>query len=261
MSHFLEHMLFKGTKRRSASDVAKEVQSSGGYINAYTSFDRTVYWIDCPSSGFDSCLDVLCDVVTNSQIPTEEFDKEQEVIRREFAMGDDNPGQVVSKMLFHNAYVVHPCRHPVIGHLDLFNQLSRDDLYAYYQKKYSPDNLFIVVAGAVDAERVFDQVSALLGGIERRRNTVSALPEEPLQIGKREEIREFPTDLARSRVSWQIPDQTHPDVPALDLLAAILGSGRSSRLYQSVREEKQLAHSISAYAYNPGLPGHFRVNG
>ncbi|MDF1753533.1 MAG: pitrilysin family protein [Verrucomicrobiales bacterium] len=257
MSHFLEHMLFKGTERRNASDVAKEVQASGGYINAYTSFDRTVYWIDCPSSGFDNCLDVLCDVVGNAQIPKEEFDKEQEVIRREFAMGDDSPGQVVSKMLFHNAYAVHPCRQPVIGHLDLFNQLSRDDLYQYYREKYSPDNMFFVIAGAVDAEDVKSQIEKHLGGMERRRRAVPVLADEPAQLGKREEVREFPTELSRSRISWQIPDQSHPDVSALDLLASILGSGRSSRLYQTVREEKQLAHGVSAYAYTPAFRGIF----
>lgn len=257
MSHFLEHMLFKGTERRSASDVAKEVQASGGYINAYTSFDRTVYWIDCPASGFDSCLDVLCDVVGYAQIPEEEFEKEQEVIRREFAMGDDNPGQVVSKMLFHNAYSLHPCRYPVIGHIDLFNQLTRDDLYQYYKAKYSPDNIFFVIAGDVDAESVRQDIEKHLGGLERKRKAHPVLTAEPPQMGKREEVREFPTELSRSRISWQIPDHTHPDVPALDLLAAVLGSGRSSRLYQSIREDKQLAHGISAYAYTPAFRGIF----
>ncbi len=260
MSHFLEHMLFKGTNRRSASDVAREVQASGGYINAYTSFDRTVYWIDCPSSGFDNCLEILCDVIANAQIPNGEFDKEKEVIRREFAMGDDNPAQVVNKMLFHNAYSVHPCRHPVIGHLDLFNQLSRDDLYQYYWENYSPDNIFFVIAGAVDAEAVYAQIEKLLGVLARRRRNKQVLPDEPIQLGRREEIREFPTELARFRISWQIPDHTHADVPALDLLGAILGSGRSSRLYQAIREEKQLAHSISTSAYTPNFRGLFLLS-
>lgn len=257
MSHFLEHMLFKGTERRSASEVAREVQSCGGYVNAYTSFDRTVYWIDAPSPGFEDCLDVLCDVVGFARIPADEFEKEQEVIRREFAMGDDNPGQVINKRLFHNAYTVHPCRHPVIGHLDLFNQLGRDDLYRYYQEKYSPDNLFLVIVGDVDSARALELVDSHLGGISRRRHAMPNLPEEPAQIGRREDIVEFPTELSRSRISWQIPDETHPDVPALDLLGSILGGGRSSRLYHTVREEKQLAHGVSAYAYTPSCRGMF----
>ena len=260
MSHFLEHMLFKGTERRSANDVAREVQASGGYINAYTSFDRTVYWIDCPASGFENCLDVLCDVVGHATIPEEEFDREQEVIRREFAMGDDNPGQVLNKMLFRNCYAIHPCRHPVIGHIDLFDQLSRDDLYQYYRERYSPDNLFFVVAGDVQSSQVIELIEGSLGSEPRRRSAVPILPEEPNQLGKREEVREFPTELSRSRTAWQIPDQSHPDMPALDLLSGVLGNGRSSRFYQSVREEKQLAHAISAYAYSPVFRGIFVVN-
>ena len=260
MSHFLEHMLFKGTERRSASDVAKEVQANGGYVNAYTSFDRTVYWIDSPSSGFEPCLDILCDVVANSQIPEEEFDQEQEVIRREFAMGDDNPGQVLSKMLFYNAYSAHPARHPIIGHIDIFNSLSRDDLYNYYREKYSPDNLFLVIAGDIDSAAALELVEKHMGSLERRRRAIPSIADEPVQIGKREEVCEFPTELSRSRIAWQIPDQTHPDVPALDLLSSILGGGRSSRLYQSVREEQQLAIAASAYAYTPSYRGIFVLN-
>ena len=130
ISHFLEHMLFKGTERRDANEIAQAVQREGGYINAYTSFDRTVYWIDTPSSGFENCLDVLCDVVGFAALPEDEFDNESDVIRREIAMGEDNPEQVLSKALFRTAYTTHPCRYPVIGFLDLFNQLRRDDLYA-----------------------------------------------------------------------------------------------------------------------------------
>ncbi len=128
MSHFLEHMLFKGTARRNANEIAQTVQAEGGYINAYTSFDRTVYWIDAPSSGSKTCLDVLCDVVGFAELPEDEFESESDVIRREIAMGEDNPEQVLGRLLFRTAYAVHPCRHPVIGYLDLFNELSLDDL-------------------------------------------------------------------------------------------------------------------------------------
>ncbi len=259
MSHFLEHMLFKGTDRREASDIAKSVQALGGYINAYTSFDRTVYWIDAPSSGASGCLDILCDVVGHASIPEEEFEKEREVIRREIAMGEDSPDSVLSKMLFRNLRMKHPCRYPVIGHLDLFNQLSRDDLYDYYRTRYSPENLFLVVVGDIDSDAVYDDVSKHLGELERQPIPSSIFPEEPRQIGIRRDDQVFPTDLYRARFGWQVPDVTHPDVPALDLLASVLGGGRSSRLFQSIREEKQLAHSVSAYAYTPSFDGVFAI--
>ena len=258
LSHFLEHMLFKGTSKRDASEIAQAVQAAGGYVNAYTSFDRTVYWIDTPSSGFETCLEVLCDVVADSQLPEEEFEKEAEVIRREFAMGDDNPDQVLSKLLFRTAFAENPCRHPVIGHLDLFNQLTRDDLATYYHRQYSPDNLFLVIAGDVDAEKVRESIAEHLGHLTRRkRRHHEVIPQEPRQLGCREVRQSFPTELSRAEIAWHIPDVSHPDMPVLDLMASILGGGRSSRLYRRVRSELGLAHGVSAYAYTPAHAGLF----
>ncbi|MCB1087534.1 MAG: insulinase family protein, partial [Verrucomicrobiae bacterium] len=261
LSHFLEHMLFKGTSRRDANEIAQTVQAAGGYVNAYTSFDRTVYWIDTPADGWETCLDVLCDVVSDSQLPEEEFAKEAEVIRREFAMGDDNPDQVLSKLLFRTAFAENLCRHPVIGHLDLFNQLSRDDLAGYYHRQYSPDNLFLVIVGDVDTDRVRDLVGQHLGPMTRRkRRHHEVIPSEPRQLGRREVHQEFPTELSRSEIAWHIPDVSHPDMPVLDLMASIAGGGRSSRLYRGVRERLGLAHSVSAYAYTPAHAGLFIVS-
>lgn len=260
MSHYLEHMLFKGTARRSANEIAQAVQAQGGYINAYTSFDRTVYWIDTPSSGTGACLDVLCDVIGSAAIPEDEFESEGEVIRREIAMGEDNPEQVLSKAFFRTAYAVHPCRYPVIGHLDIFGQLHRDDLYEYYREKYSPDNLFLVVAGDVDTDAIVASITDKLGGMTRCRRSPVVLPEEPMQMGHRREELTFPTDLHRERLAWPLPAGNDPDVPALDLLAAILGDGRSSRFYQSIRESQHLAHSVGAYAYTPSFTGQFMIS-
>ncbi|MCB1232596.1 MAG: insulinase family protein [Verrucomicrobiae bacterium] len=261
LSHFLEHMLFKGTSRRDANEIAKSVQAAGGYVNAYTSFDRTVYWIDTPAEGFETCLDVLCDVVADSQLPEDEFAKEAEVIRREFAMGDDNPDSVLSKLLFRTAFAENPCRHPVIGHLDLFNQLTRDDLAAYYHRQYSPDNLFLVVVGDVEADHVRELIGEHLGGLKRRRRRHhEVIPAEPRQLGRREIHQEFPTEVSRSEMAWHIPDVSHPDMPVLDLLASIAGGGRSSRLYREVREKRSLAHSVSAYSYTPAHAGLFIVS-
>ena len=260
MSHCLEHMLFKGAAGLDAGEIARRVQAQGGYINAYTSFDRTVYWIDAPAAGAAPCLDLLCDVVGSATIPEDEFESECEVIRREIAMGEDNPEQVLGKLFFRTAYAAHPCRHPVIGHLDLFNQLRRDDLHAYYREQYSPDNLFLVVAGDISADEVFVRVEEKLGGLSRRRRGAVVLPVEPPRSGSRHEELAFPTELHRERLAWQLPDGLDPRVPAIDLLAAILGDGRSSRLVQSVREKRHLAHSVGAWAYTPSFTGQFAVH-
>src|SRR4051794_37007690 len=157
LSHMLEHMLLKGTKTRGANAIAQAVQDVGGYINAYTSFDRTVYWIDVPKAGVSAAIDVLSDAMMNSTLPGAEYAKEQEVIRREFAMGFDDPDRMAGQLLFATAYQRHPYRLPVIGLLDVFNQLTQEQVMAYYKSRYVPNNFTFVVVGDVNAEGVHQQ--------------------------------------------------------------------------------------------------------
>ena len=160
LSHILEHMLFKGTKTRGPSAIVQAIQDVGGYINAYTSFDRTVYWIDVPKAGASIAIDLLSDTMMNSTLPLEEYAKEQEVIRREFAMGMDDPDRMAGQLLFATAFQRHPYRLPVIGLLDVFNQLTRDDVLQYYRTRYVPNNLTFIVVGDVSADAVYQQLDA-----------------------------------------------------------------------------------------------------
>lgn len=255
LSHILEHMLFKGTRTRPANAIAQAVQDVGGYINAYTSFDRTVYWIDVPKAGVPAAVDVLADAIMNSTLPAEEYVKEQEVIRREFAMGFDDPDRMAGQLLFATAYQRHPYRLPVIGLLDVFNQLTRDDVMRYYKARYVPNNTTFVVVGDVDGEQVHQQLAAFFKDHPPKSLKPVFIPAEPQQLGPREVHQEFATELTRLSLAWHIPAVTHPDVPALDLLSMILGTGRSSRLYRRVREEAGLAFGISAFSYTPGQCG------
>lgn len=259
LSHILEHMLFKGNETRSTKGFAQAIQDAGGYINAYTSFDRTVYWIDIPSKGVPVALEHLADAVQHSALPLEEYVKEQEVIRREFAMGEDDPDRVASQNLFAAAYREHPYRIPVIGHFDVFNGLTRDDVMAYYQARYVPNNMFFVVAGDVTAEDVRAALERHFEKGLRRALPAVFIPAEPPQLGRRESHVEFVTELTRLHLAWHIPELTHPDVPALDLLAIVLGTGRSSRLYKLLREELALVHSIESWCYASLYPGLFGV--
>ncbi len=260
LSHILEHMLFKGTKSRAASAIAQAIQDAGGYINAYTSFDRTVYWIDVPKAGTDVALDVLADAMMNSTLPPEEYVKEQEVIRREFAMGQDDPDRMIGQLLFATAYQRHPYRLPVIGQIDIFNQLTRDDVMQYYKARYVPNNLTFLVVGDIDAENIYQKLGDIFKDHPAQSLRPVYIPPEPLQLGERVVHQEFSTELTRLAMAWHIPEVTHPDVPALDLLAAILGDGRSSRFYRRVREEAGLAFGIGAYSYTPGDPGLFGID-
>src|SRR5258707_3850540 len=260
LSHILEHMLFKGTKTQSANQIAQSIQDVGGYINAYTSFDRTVFWIDVPKDGVGTALKVLSDAMMNSTLPPEEYKKEQEVIRREFAMGLDDPDRMVSLLLFGTAYQRHPYRLPVIGEIEIYNQLTQEQVMQYYKSRYVPNNLTFIVVGDVDGEKVHEQLADFFKSYPKKSLKPVFVPEEPPQLGRREAHNEFATELTRLSLAWHIPEITHPDVPALDLLSTILGDGRSSRLYRRGRDATRLAFSISAFSYTPGDPGLFGID-
>lgn len=261
LSHVLEHMLFKGTSTRGAGRIDQEVQAAGGYMNAYTSFDRTVYWINAPDTGAKVAIDILCDIFQNATLPADELVKELDVIRREMDMGEDDPGRRSSKGLFSTAYKRSPYRFPVIGIPDIFNRITRDDLVAYYQTKYAPNNCFIVVVGNIKADQVISQITAAYAGSKARSVPSTVIVAEPRQTAPREVMDEAPVELGHFHFGWHIPELGHPDVPVLDVLSTLLGGGRSSRLYQAVREKAGVVHSVSAWIYTPGLSGIFGVSG
>src|SRR5437588_8472 len=152
MSHVLEHMLFKGTTTRPGSRIDQEVQEAGGYMNAYTSFDRTVYHIEVPNTGAQVAIDILCDIMQHATLPADELAKEKDVIVREMDMNVDDPGRRASRRLFETAYIRSPYRFTIIGYPDIFHEVRHTDLLDYYREKYSPNSVFYVVAGDIQDE-------------------------------------------------------------------------------------------------------------
>jgi zinc protease len=260
LSHVLEHMLFKGTTTRPGSRIDQEVQEAGGYMNAYTSFDRTVFHIDVPSSGAVTAIDILCDIMQHATLPADELAKELDVIRREMDMGQDDPGRRSSRRLFESAYTRSPYRYTVIGYPDIFSELKAADIRSYYAEKYAPNNIFYVVVGDVKNAAVVGQISKAYEKSRAKALPPFVLPEEPEQTAAREVVEEGPIELAHFHFSWHIPDLRHPDLPALDVLAVLLGNGRSSRLYQQVREKQGVVHHVDAWTYSPGSAGLFGVS-
>lgn len=260
LSHVLEHMLFKGTARRSGPRLDQEVTEAGGYFNAYTSYDRTVYWINAPQTGATVALDVLADIMQHAALPAEELERELDVIRREMDMGHDDPGLRSSRRLFETAFTHNPCRHPIIGHRRLFDQLRTEDIRAYYRERYAPNNVFFVVVGDIETGRVLDQLGSAYEGTPPLSQPPVYLPPEPRQTAARRVVEEAPIALGHLHTCWHTPDPRHPDAPALDILATLLGSGRSSRLYREVRQKLGVVHSADAWTYSPGLSGIFGVS-
>ncbi|HMD60980.1 MAG TPA: pitrilysin family protein [Opitutaceae bacterium] len=259
LSHFLEHMLFKGTSRRTGREISATVQASGGYINAYTTFDRTVYYIDLPSEHFELAVDVLADAVLHSTLPEAEVVREKDVILREIAMTRDDPDNRLWESLFATAFREHPFRHPVIGHRDVFAATDRSALLSYYRERYVPNNLVVVIAGDVAPAAALAAVERHFGGVPRSRLAPVLVPAEPLQLGPRGVHSFEKVEVTRAVLAWPIPGLTDPSAPALDILALALGGGDSSVLWQEVREKRRLVHTIEASCWNPGSSGLFCI--
>ncbi|GEP43861.1 peptidase M16 [Brevifollis gellanilyticus] len=260
LAHCVEHMLFKGTTRRTAQEISVGIQQLGGYVNAYTTFNRTVYWIDGLAENTEGYLDILADMVRHSRFDAAELAKEQDVIRREMAMGNDEPGSQLQHLVQRTSFRTHPLQHPIIGHRAVFDQVKRDDVFGFVQRHYVPNNCFVVIAGAVDAEATLVAVERVLGDWERKPYEPVIQPQEARQLGQRFAHKDFATELSHVALGWQIPGDGHADKPALDVLAFLLGSGRSSRLNQELREKRGIAHSTWAGAWGSQECGVFNTD-
>jgi len=261
LTHLLEHILFNGTERRSSKQISDEIHGMGGYVNAYTSFDRTVFWVDCPAPAVRQSIDILGDMLFRSLVESEPLEREMDIIRREFDMGLDDPDRVLSYLIFGTAFQVHPCRYPVIGIRGVFDQLAHADVLKYYRRRYLPNNLFLVVVGDVEPDRVRSDAEELLGFAKRGPLEPVILPEEPPQLGRRETSQSFEGELAYFNLGWHVPGVSHDDMAAVDAASVVLGGGASSRLYQQLREKEGLVYGVGAYAYTPSFPGLLTVSG
>ncbi len=260
LSHYLEHMLFKGTERRAGREISATVQAHGGYINAYTTFDRTVYYIDMPAEHAGVAIDLLADAVLHSTLPADEVAKEKDVILREIDMCLDDPDQRLGQALFETAFRAHPYRQPIIGHRDVFAANTRDDLVGYYRERYTPGNLVVVIVGDIDPAATLAEVTKHFGAVPRRRLAPVLVEEEPAPLSRRELHNVEDVQVSRCGLGWHIPGLAHDDAPALDMLAMVLGHGESSLLWQAVREKARLVHTIDAMTWNPGTSGLFFVS-
>lgn len=260
LSHAIEHMIFKGTDTRKPGDITREINNAGGTINAYTSFDRTVFHTDIPSRNWKVGFDVLADALVNPSFPEEEWKKEREVILRELAMGKDDPGRVIGKLLFRTAYTTHPYKYPVIGYEDMFRTITRDDIAGFYDRNYVPDNIIAAIVGDIDAAEITRALKDRFADFKRRTRAPVVLPEEPEQISPRFERKTGAYNISRLEWAYHTVSGNDDDAPALDILAIIFGQGRSSRLNEKIKEELKLAHSIDAWSYTPKEPGIFGIS-
>ena len=256
IAHVLEHMYFKGTPTRGVGEIAKQTKAVGGYLNAATIYDHTSYYTVLPSSGFVHGLDVQADAYARSLIDAEELARELEVIIQEAKRKADNPGAVATETLYEVLHDRHRIRRWRIGREPGLRALTRDALLRFYRNFYHPGNTILAIVGDVDPDQALAEVRRAYGAVPSGEPSRHRGPTEEGVAGFR--YREWTGDIGQSQLAfgWRTPGTTHPDTPALDLVAAVLGTGRASRLYRAVRE-RRLASSVSAYNYTPTEVGVF----
>ncbi|MFH1860827.1 MAG: pitrilysin family protein [bacterium] len=260
ISHLIEHMLFKGTKKRGVGDIGRQVSAAGGEMGGYTSMDRTVYHMVMPKDKAETALDILADAAANAAFDQKEMEKEKDVILREMDMCEDDPDRYLSRKIWQEAFSHHPYKYPVIGYKEIFSKLTKDDLLKYYQRFYVPNNMILSVVGDFNKERMLSDINKYFK--ELKRNSISPvyIPQEPAQIGKRMFEDENDIKGARLEIVFHIPDIRSRDLYPLDVMALILGHGASSRLYQALREREKIVYSINAWSYTPQYPGLFGIS-
>ncbi len=259
LAHFHEHMLFKGTERRGVGEVAGEVEGAGGRINAYTSFDVTVYHATLSSDRLSVGVDVLSDAVQHASFEPAEIDREIEVVLEEIRRAEDSPLSILGNAVFAESYRSHPYRAPILGSADSVSSIDRRRLREFFERWYRPDNMMVVAVGDFERNALLEQVrgafaGATAGGAKRQR------PVEPPQTSLRSVFLARPFERTHLEFSYPTIGLSHGDAPLVDLLAFVLGNGDSSRLVRSVKERRGLAERIDASSYTPLDPGCFSMN-
>ncbi len=263
LSHYLEHVVSGGTTSRHTEDEIKQkIQAMGGATNAYTSYDQTGYYINTTKDHYKDALSLLLETVTDCQFNETEYLREKPVILQEFQLGENDPGRTLWYLFMKTAYRKHPVRIPVIGEKDIFLTMGKEDLIAHYRRWYSPANLVVTVVGNVDREEILSEVLSLAGSLKAGPQPPYFIPDEPGQLsGRNVEKSSSIAKLARVMVGFRTIPLTDPDLYPLDVLAVILGDGRTSELYRVVKDEKQLALSISASSWTPSyVAGQFFIS-
>jgi len=256
ISHVIEHMAFKGTKRRGVGRIAEEVEELGGEINAYTTWDETVFHVVVPSSATSSGLDIITDAVFRSVIDQKELEKEKKVVLEEILEEQDRPEDVALNQVFKTAYIKSPYQFPVIGRKEIVEKITRKNILDFRKKWYVAENMFLMVVGNVDPAAIRKDEERFTSDVKATGFLKVSLPQEPLQTQIRSAVNRDPNALeTRIDIAFHIPSTKGNDVNKLDLAADILGARDDSRLVRILKSEKALVNSISAESLTPKEPG------
>lgn len=247
LSHFLEHMMFKGTSKTGPEEYSRIIAKNGGRSNAFTTPDVTVYFATMSREKIGIEIDLEADRMADALLDGKYFEPEKNVIMEERRLRtEDNPVSALAEVTGAVAYTIHPYRRPVIGWMEDIQNLTREDLREHFQTYYSPNNAFIVVAGDFSVPEILARIKAAFGKIPKGAVPPPVRAEEPPQRGERRVILKKEAELPFVLLYYHTPNLKSPDSYALDLLTVVLAGGRSSRMYRDLVYEKRLARSVDA---------------
>jgi zinc protease len=259
LAHFHEHMLFKGTERRGVGEIAGSVEGAGGRINAYTTYDTTVYHATLPAAELAAGVDVLADAVQHSVFDPEEVTREVEVVLEEIRRSDDSPHHVLADGVFATAFREHPYRAPILGSRASVRSFTREKVRAFFERWYTAENFTVVLTGDLQVDAALAAVERSFAGV-RRGGAQSERRTEPLQREIRTLLIRRPFERACLELGWPAVSFAHADAPLLDLLAFVLGEGESSRLARQVKDRARLGDRLDASCWTPRDAGIFGVS-
>ncbi len=242
-SHFLEHLLFKGTEGRSARELSQAVEARGGWMNAYTSREHTQYELRLPSDEVAFAVDVLTEVVGAPALRPDEVESERQVILEEIAMNDDDPDDTVHTLLVESLFPDHPLGRETLGSIETVEALERDDIAAFHTEHYVGGNVVVAACGPLEHEQLESMVGDWLADRPAPPELARAAPgTDPLPLV----VQHRDTEQAHVAMAWRTMHQGDPDRFALSIANHILGGGTSSRLFEEVREARGLAYSVGS---------------
>ncbi len=260
LSHFIEHLVFKGTKSYQVGEIASLIEGSGGELNAYTSYDQTVYYITISKSFVETAIQTLKEMVFFPLFDLSEIENEREVVIEEIKRSKDSLGRQASRKLFSTVYKEHPYRLPIIGKESVIKSVSRKKILDYFDARYVAQNMTLVVAGDFNEKEMKDYIKKEFSSFKKKKLNKVKREEEKQQTKSRIEVYQSKFDETHLYLAWPTPKVNHEDIIALDVLAFILGQGDSSRLVKRLRLNQPIVNAVGTSLYSPIDRGFFAIS-
>ncbi len=245
VAHFLEHLFFKGTKNHAPGEFDKILETKGAITNAATSKDFTHYYVTIPSKDFDLAMELHADMMLNPLIPRNEMEKERKVVLEEISKDLNSPSKVLQDNLNDMMYSIHPYKRKVIGKSEVIETITRDQVLNFYNEHYSPSNMVTIVIGDVDANHAVEKIKQVFNA-EYKKQQKNIYPKEEQLTQQKKKVEYIDTESGYLLIGFRGTSITDKDSYALDVLATIMGEGRSSILNQVLKEKKRIVSSVDA---------------